>query len=695
MTDIHRLSSDHRGQSLWRRWLWPSVLLMVGFYLVPVVQTCGLDCVPGDLGDSRFNNVVLEHFYRWMTGQEGSLLSPSFYYPMPGVSTFSDNHWGTAWIYALLRGLGWDRYQAFDLWYLGGYLTNFVISHWVFRRLRFSPLASASAAFAFAFAMPVIARHGHAQLSYRFLMPVGLLLWQCFRTDGRWRWVGLLALAIAGQFYISIYLGYFMVLLLGAWAVAQLLLERNAGAPWFGQWREQGARGEIAVSLLGIVVAVVSVALLMWPYLHYSKIYGFQRSIEEVSNMLPHVQSYFLADESAIWGRASRQVAVALPMRHEHQLFFGVGMLGLGLVALFRSSQCLRWVAFLSMVLLAVVTLSVHGYSLYLLVLKLPGVGSIRAVARIGLAMALPMAVLVALAVDAVRRPEDGWRPLVFVLVLVMIAESATVRTSSYDIQAARDRIGALRNGIDEGSGQDAILFTPMRDGRSPIETELDGIILAQEMNRPTLNGYSGNIPPGYEPRPGREGSGCAQAAMRLKAAKVFFTGHPGFQLPELPPALRVVGEPECDVGPWGELPLSEAIRLGVAVRSIESTEQGFEVRVSVRNDSTGVFDAWQSGSHPLRLSWQTVTPGEPADPMAWAPRVDLGTQGVLLPGEELGITFAVPREAVKGNQLLISAVLEGRAWLHDYGFMPVVAALPISPAGDNRAAAVRATEVL
>lgn len=116
------------------RLVWPLLLLIVGFWLVPLALTCQLQCVPGDLGDARFNNVVLEHFYRWLGGHEASLVSPGFFYPMPGALTFSDNHWGTAWIYAIFRALGWDRYQAFDLWFLCGYLLNFVASHYDDRR---------------------------------------------------------------------------------------------------------------------------------------------------------------------------------------------------------------------------------------------------------------------------------------------------------------------------------------------------------------------------------------------------------------------------------------------------------------------------------------------------------------------------------------------------------------------------------
>ena len=52
--------------------------LLVGLALVPLqVMGPSLRRVPGDLVDARFNNYVLEHGYRWLTGREAQLPSPA------------------------------------------------------------------------------------------------------------------------------------------------------------------------------------------------------------------------------------------------------------------------------------------------------------------------------------------------------------------------------------------------------------------------------------------------------------------------------------------------------------------------------------------------------------------------------------------------------------------------------------------
>lgn len=510
----------------WQRWLPPLLLLIIGFYLVPLVHTCRLACVPGDMGDARFNGVILEHFYRWLTGHESSLISPRFFFPMPGAVTFSDNHWGTAWLYSLYRMLGANEYQAFDLWYMGSYVLNFLACHWVLRRFGFSSLASALGAFAFSFAMPVIARHGHAQLGYRFLVPIALLCWQRFRQSGRWLWLGWVALAVTGQFYLSIYIGYFLVLLLGSWACAQVFVEKVWPWKWFLPGihiGDPGKRRELLWVVAMAALAMVALAALLHPYLHYSKLYGFHRGLDEIKDLLPRLRSYVLADGSLIWGNLGRILVPDISMRHEQQIFFGVGILGLSTLALMKSPSRLCSVAIVSILLLVALTVDVRGHSIYLYLVNLPGTNSIRAIARIGLILAMPFSVLVACGVDAARGRGMAWMAVATVLSLMMVVESAAMRTVHFDAAQARTRIEKLRAQLPGSLPEDAIIYVQTTPERSFLDAQLDGMLLAQLLGRPTFNGYSGNLAPGYWPSPTTDDKPCLQAAQRLDAAASFY----------------------------------------------------------------------------------------------------------------------------------------------------------------------------
>jgi hypothetical protein len=418
--------------------------------------------------------------------------------------------------------------------------------------LRFSPLASAVAAFSFTFAMPVISKHGHAQMTYRFLLPVGLLLWQRCLSDGRWRWFAAVCLVITAQLYISIYLGYFLVLLLAAWTVADAVVGRRGPRQWLTDWRQQrmlSTRRERQVSLALLALAGVAVMALLYPYLHYARLYGFGRGLGEISTMTPRPQSYLMADLSRIWGEMSLKIGAGIPARQEHQLFFGVGILGLALIGLLRNPSRLLRVAAVSLLLLFVLTLTFDRYSMYLALAMLPGVGAVRAVARIALVMALPLALLVAAAVDAASRDRWAYRLLVALLVIAMVVESATTRTNSIGMSEARARTAALAPQFPPALPRDAVLFTALQPDVPYYISELDGVILAQERNLPTLNGYSGNIAPGYSPQPAL--SPCAQAAARLQAAAAFQNRQPQTALSgSVPSAAWVAGQGRCPPAP-------------------------------------------------------------------------------------------------------------------------------------------------
>ncbi|WP_371183083.1 hypothetical protein [Xanthomonas sacchari] len=661
------------GTEEFERWrlFAPLVLFLVGFWLVPLPHTCWLQCVPGDLGDARFNGIILEYFYRWLGGHEQSLISPGFFYPMPGALTFSDNHWGSAWIYSLFRAVGADQYRAFDLWYLTAYALNYLAAHLFLRRMRFSPVASALGAFVFAFAMPVAAKYTHAQLMYRCMLPVALLAWQKFREGGRPLWVGGAALAVAVQFYMSIYLGYMTVLLLGSWIVSQALFDRR--------WPWQAAPGagtaafplqrDLVLSAGLCLAALAAVAWLMYPYIHFSKLYHFKRDSSEIASMLPHWSSYLLADGSSLWGGISSKLAPGLLMRQEHQLFIGLGAILLALTGLLLSKSRLCVVAALSLAALMLLTLQVREHSLYLLLSHVPGINSIRAVTRIILALLLPIALLVAAGVDALRQRGGVGVVVLSLLGMLLLIEPSTVHTTHYSPGDAQARIERLIRLLPAQMPPTAPLYVPGNANEPFYLTELDGMALAQSLGRVTLNGYSGNFPAGYGPL--TTVSPCTQAADRLRAAAQFYAERLRQPLPEAASdTVLVIGHASCRA-PSLHLPSLEEMRsLSLQIIEVRRVQAaGWEVTVRLNNGMEQALPGMRS-PHPARLSWQLHVPGSVADPGGWVPRIEIGEDD-LQPGQSRDFKFQVP--AVSGPRLLsVSAVVEGHAWLHDAGRTPV-----------------------
>jgi hypothetical protein len=507
------LYDDAMLRQEWREpvgWLLAAALLAVVVFGYLMRVTASFTAVPGDMIDPRFNSVVLEHLYRVLTGSAASLWSPEFFYPHPSVLAFSDTHFGSALPYLLARLLGLSREHAFGVWFSAGTLLNFAGALYVLRRFGASTAAAAIGAFFFTCALPATAQDGHPQLVYRFAGPLAVLAhWQMFERR-RLADFARVAFFTAWQFYCSIYLGIFLVYLLAALTVAVLIVRRPLQwQPWRASW----AAGAM------VLLSVLALAWLLGSYWVVQQRYELasQRSIEYVSEMLPRPSSYLIADGSwlvswvgAIWD---------VPARVEHQLFIGFGAIALVLAAWRGRAAApeLTRVMLIALALLIAGTLSVAELSLYHLIGWLPGIQGMRAVTRIILIMLVPLSVLVALGADAVWRRFSRSAltavPALAVVAALVVVEPLTGIMRGTPIAQWRARLDALKALLPPALPKDAILLVRSNSRRYAdlFPTEVDAMLLGQDLGYPVLNGYSGFYPPGYQIRP------CPRAEERYR----------------------------------------------------------------------------------------------------------------------------------------------------------------------------------
>ena len=523
-------STHAHGQKqllVWLQYLLLLAVFGVGFlgYLMPTLGWGKM--IPGDLGDARFNSVILEHLYQWVTGVAPKLWSPQFFYPFEGVLAFSDNHFGSAWSYILARLLGLTRENAFQVWFGVGTCLNFWVCWVVLKRLGFSVIAAAAGAFVFAFALPALHTEGHAQLVYRFAVPLAFESWYRTISKGQLRgffqtgfWCGI-------QFLCSIYLGIFLVYLLVATSIAYLICllilkcvpKVKSSLPQQIAEREPlPIPAQQKLGLLDLVLTIIALGLtlgMLLKYQHVATDYQIVRALVEVKSMLPRFGSYLLADSSGLTNWIGAHIK-DVPMRHEQQMFVGVGVSVLALFGLIRSvlglfkPQQLRnlcivtLLAVLSLTLLVFTTVTINEKSFYLLLVKLPGVGSIRAVSRIVLIMLLPVGVMAAMGIDSVARSRlpQGIKA-VYILLLLLGLTVETVYYKHYHAPILESWGGRQRNieaifAKEPLLGNDSILLINQASQDTFFLTEIDAMIYAQDRHLKTLNGYSGNTPPGY-----------------------------------------------------------------------------------------------------------------------------------------------------------------------------------------------------
>ncbi|MBK9318841.1 MAG: hypothetical protein IPM91_08500 [Bacteroidetes bacterium] len=83
--------------------LLPIVLLFAGLLLFPVsMMNRDFSRIPGDKGDARFNNYILEHGYKYAKGEVPDYWDAPFLYPHRNTIALSDNLLGTLPVYIFL-----------------------------------------------------------------------------------------------------------------------------------------------------------------------------------------------------------------------------------------------------------------------------------------------------------------------------------------------------------------------------------------------------------------------------------------------------------------------------------------------------------------------------------------------------------------------------------------------------------------
>lgn len=491
--------------------LLPFIILLWGLYTVPLRSTGPrFTHIPGDMGDARFNNFVLEHGYRYVRGQEPAFWNAPVFYPELNTIAFSDSHIGNLPVYSAFRFIGLDRESAFQAWIVVCFLLNFLLCFYVLRKLGFGWIASSGGAYVFTFGLPVIAQLSHLQLMPRFFVPlVFFRLWSYLeKPDSRHLLYAGIFLAI--QFYISIYTGWFLVLSGSVFYIAgRIVTGRAAEIPaGRGALRWAGACALAAVLLIPLILPYVGVA-------------GEKgaRSWWEIWILMPRSSSLlFPAGGTLLW----RGLESGKSFYHatEHRIFPGAvsyaGLAAAILVFLFKKKKSrgdrLAFIAALSVVfvIVAVSRMSVRGVNIYRALTLLPGVGALRAVTRIMLVLLFPFAILVSFLFKQAgfvkqRALRAALAPLLLIAVLAdhslhpPVPDFSRPR-NSYSKHRARARSESVKKDIFALAETPKVFAYMPADARSPFwEVHLDAMLAAQDAGIPTISGYSGVFPAYYD----------------------------------------------------------------------------------------------------------------------------------------------------------------------------------------------------
>lgn len=468
------------------------------------------DRIPGDLGDARFNMFVLEHGYRWLTGQEPSFWHADFFFPTEdNTIAYSDSHIGNLPIYGALRILGLPYDRSFQAWIVIVFSLNFASALAVL--LRFGPHkweGAITGAFVFAFGLPVMQQLGHIQLVPRYFIPPAFYFLHRFFTKGRSIDFSFAAGSVVAQFLISIYTGVFLVFGLTIFAMISVLSMRRSKRCPFCSLKV----GRIIA--LTATIAISGLILLPYLYPYYKTAMTHSRSWVEVLPLLPALTSYWLPAETSTTWIWMKDILPETTASHEHRMFLGLLPTASTLLFMFllrKHKKLHRYpvhrALLLSWVLLVLLTLRwPGGLSLYVLLFNyLPGISALRAIARISLLFTFFGAVMTAWAVNRCillsrRHRKRGLRgTVVYVLfIAVLVTDQWTANHAAFSIEGNRQRIEAIATQLRESDQPRPSSFFLIPDGQPFFYRHVDAMLASQQTGIPTINGYSGNIPQDY-----------------------------------------------------------------------------------------------------------------------------------------------------------------------------------------------------
>ena len=495
--------------------------LALGLFFWPVWNS-QLGLVPGDIGDARYINFILEHWLEVAKGHH-KWLSPPMFYPEEGTLGYGDAFFLLVPPYVAARSLGLSLPASYTIAIATMVLAGYFSCIWLFRRVLQVPLAVAIAgALLFAFSNMHVLHVGHAQLYTVAMVPLlaGLAIryvQEIFAGRPGLRFGIPSALLLAGVFYTSFYIGwYFVFLALVVTLIAILAgLVCRARELRVAVMKVRRATGSMATVLVTLAIGLIPFFITYLPVLRQ---FG-GRSWADVRNLLPRASNFFdVGATNLAWGWASpRFVAADSPWPLE--LKFGIPYLlaltfAITMVILLRrvvsrtrayQDEQIRQFAALcvgaGVVACSLLMLRVGDISLWSVVhLAVPGARSMRAIFRFQFVLQLAaIAVVVYGLALAWHAPIRGirLRAPIGVLLVLLLFEQVNTGMTYFDGRADMERLGRTQP-VPPYCRRFVLAAEKQPNPHGAPIVSIDAVLVAVISGIPTLNGYSGLVPPSW-----------------------------------------------------------------------------------------------------------------------------------------------------------------------------------------------------
>jgi hypothetical protein len=522
---------------------WLPVLLVgfIGTWLFHITQFASrFDIFPGDRGDGRLVTYLLEHWYQVFKGND-NWLSPRMFYPVKGTLGYADLLFGYVLPYSMLRAAGMGIFEASEFTIILLNFLNYLVCFVLLKKIfRLNTLASCTGAAFFAFNSPKLMQLVHLQLQPLLFLPLALIfivrLIQRADSLSQKKAFGLLcgaALSVDLQLLTGFYIGWFFVF----WCLLFLVLVflfTDTRSFLLSQVKQFWPA--ITAGIVVFVFGLLPFFMAYVPVFQSSR----GRPYQDVKRLIPVFWSLLMMGErNYVWGGLAAAVKRVHPLYAEH--YIGIGLipslawLGLTIFAVWSIKKNQKQIAamgndqsawrfgahaklqnmFIALLILATTLFYIigmrygHDHSPWVLVYSVvPGAQGIRAVARYVILLCLPMAIAFAFLIHYATarislQQNRALRVVMFTALFVTVTFGlleqfeTNKEPNGFSIKVENEYLKKQAAALPDNCSSFYIAVGPYAT-HNQFEYQTDAALISVMTGVPTLNGYSGQLPPNW-----------------------------------------------------------------------------------------------------------------------------------------------------------------------------------------------------
>lgn len=478
----------------------PLLLILLGVVFFNLRIT-GFDLryLPGDTGDARFINYLLEHGYAFVQGEHDSFWTAPFMFPIQNTIALSDHLILCIPFYSLYRMMGAEMETALQFWWIISSVFNFASAYYISRKLFKNPFVCGTIAFVFAFGTINLWQINYLQMNARYFVPFVLYYsYQLVNSPSK-RSLILYITFLLLQFYTVMYTAFFLFYFSFGFMILYALISKNFNP----LMKFYFVQNRLKTSLT-IILGVLLMLLLLIPYVRISETVGL-KLFAEVKWNLPDLKAFLFAHPSSIYGALGNFFQPETELWWLQSTFTGLMstlvllatpiLLVLHYLKKYRLSffqLSLAWTIFIIFLLFL---RTESGNTLYALIFKLPGMNSMRVLNRFTLVWVFFILLFLG---TMLKNTKLGTSFLTLVLAIAdqFFMPSLVTRQDKNSLIERRLSIEKILAETNKQANYEAFAVVSEKDAH--FNVHLDAMMASFSVNLPCINGYSSSCPDAF-----------------------------------------------------------------------------------------------------------------------------------------------------------------------------------------------------